>query len=147
MRTSSNLRSQNRASASAALASRQRQILDQLSAEYALQIRSLLLPRELIKGSVYQIQTRCGNPSCHCARPDGARHSATVLSWSEAGKTRIRSLPLADRTRIRCLTENYRRLRRSRAALVKLHRQILQAVDRLEQTLRLPPPASPSQRT
>jgi hypothetical protein len=147
MRTCSNVKSQKRASASAVLASRQRQILDQLSAEYARQIRSLLLPRELIKGSVYQIQTRCGNPSCHCAKPSGARHSATVLSWSEAGKTRIRSLPMADRARIRRLTENYRRLRQSRAALVKLHRQILQAIDRLEQTLRLPPPASPSQRT
>ena len=70
------------------------------------------------------------------------RHAATVLSWSEDGKTRIRSLPKAGRARIRRLTETYRRLRQSRASLVKLHREILAATDRLERALRLPPPAA-----
>ncbi len=126
-------------------ASRQRQALDRLSAEYSQRVHELLCYRELVKGSVYQIQTRCGNSSCHCAQPRGARHAATVLSWSEAGKTRIRSIPQADRARLRGLTENYRRLRQGRANLVKLHRQILDAIDHLEQVLRLPPP-SPSQR-
>jgi len=45
----------------------------------------------------------------------------------------------------RGLTENYRRLRQARASLVKLHQQVLHAVDCLERVLRLPPP-SPSQR-
>jgi hypothetical protein len=36
--------------------------------------------------------------------------------------------------------ENYRCFRQDRAALVKLHRQILLAIDRLERTLLLPPP-------
>ena len=144
MRSTSKLNSQKCATASAGLASRQRQILDRLSAEYTRQVRQLLRYRELIKGSVYQLRTRCGNPYCHCAQPRGVRHSATVLSWSEAGKTRIRSLPAADRARIRRLAENYRHLRQSRAALVKLHRRVLQAIDRLEQALRLPLPASPT---
>ena len=130
---------------SADAASRPRQILDRLSADYARHVHELLRHRELIKGSVYQIQTRCGNPSCHCAKPRGVRHAATVLSWSEAGKTRIRSLPKADRARMRRLTESYRHLRQARANLVKLHQQVLDAIDRLEQVLRLPPPA-PSQR-
>ncbi|MGI8745687.1 MAG: DUF6788 family protein [Bryobacteraceae bacterium] len=142
MRSTSKLDSQKCPAASAGLASRQRQILDRLSAEYSRQVHGLLRHRELIKGSVYQLQTRCGNPSCHCAKPGGVRHSAPVLSWSEAGKTRLRSLAAADRARIRRLTGNYRQVRQSRAALVKLHRQILAAIDRLAQALRLPPPAS-----
>jgi len=145
MRSSSSGNSPKRVKA-ADDASRQRQILGALSAEYAQRVHGLLCYRELVKGSVYQIQTRCGNPSCHCAQPRGARHTATVLSWSEAGKTRIRSVPQADRTRLRGLTENYRRLRQGRAILVKLHQQVLEAIDRLEQALRLPPPA-PSQRS
>lgn len=135
-----------RAAASAAVASRQRQLLDQLAAEYSRHLRELLQHREIIKGSVYKIRTRCGNPSCHCAKPHDVRHSATVLSWSEDGKTRLRSLPAADRARVRRLTESYRHLRQSRAALAKLHRQVLQGIDRLEQALRLPPPASPGKR-
>jgi hypothetical protein len=134
-----------RATTASESASRQRQTLDGLSAEYAQRVQELLRYRELVKGSVYQMQTRCGNPSCHCAKPHGARHAATVLSWSEAGKTRIRSVPQADRTRLRGLTENYRHLRQARAHLVKLHQQVLEAIDRLEQALRLPPP-SPSPR-
>jgi len=63
-----------------------------------------------------------------------------VLSWSEAGRTRIRSLAVGDRARIRSLAENYRHFRQCRVALAKVHRQILAAMDRLEQALRLPPP-------
>src|SRR5437660_11508185 len=110
------------------VAADQRQILGDLAAEYGRQLRQILQVGELIKGSVYQIQTRCGNPSCHCAKPRGVRHAATVLSWSEAGKTRIRSLPKADRARMRRLTESYRHLRQARAGLGKLHQPILDAI-------------------
>ena len=44
-----------------------------------------------------------------------------MLSWSEQGKTRLRSLPAGERARFRRWTENYRRFRQARAALVKLH--------------------------
>ena len=121
-------------------ASRQRQILDKLAQDYDRHLRDVLRHRELVKGSVYDLKTRCGNPSCHCARPLGGRHSATVLSWSERGKTCLRSLAAGDQARIRSLTENYRSLRQSRLALTKLHRDILDAVDRLEQALLVPPP-------
>lgn len=73
-------------------------------------------------------------------------HSATVLSWSHCGKTRIRSLAAGDRARIRRLTENYRRLRQARVALAKLHRRILETIDRLEHALLLPPPAPAKKR-
>jgi hypothetical protein len=38
------------------------------------------------------------------------------------------------------LTENYRRFRQARAALVKLQRRMLATIDRLEKALRLPSP-------
>ena len=123
-------------------ASRQRQILDQLAKDYIHQVREILQPRDLVKGSVYLLKTRCGNASCHCAKPDGPLHSATLLSWSQSGKTHTRSLAAGDRARIRRLTENYRRLRQTRATLIKIHRQALEAIDRLAQALLLPPPAA-----
>ncbi len=141
MQVTARVQSQDRAWSSAEQASRQRQILDELCKQYQQQVRGILRHRELIKGSVYDLKTRCGNLSCHCAKPQGGLHSATVLSWNEAGQTRIRSLAAGDRARIRRLAENYRALRQRRRALTQLHRQILAAVDRLEQTLRLPPPA------
>src|SRR5438445_8802526 len=79
------------------VAAGQRQILRDLAAEYGRQLRQILQVGELIKGSVYQIETRCDNPGCHCAMPRGRLHPATVLSWSEAGRTCMRSLSVDQR--------------------------------------------------
>ena len=127
-------------------ASRLRQALITLLADYRQQLEVLLPLRQLIKGSVYDLQTRCGKPSCHCASQEGPLHTSTVISWSEQGKTRLRTLPPGERSHLRQLAENYRRFRQARAALVKLHRRMLAHIDRLEKALRLPPPKSASRR-
>ena len=120
--------------------------LQSLLADYQRQLNLLLPLRQLVKGSVYQLRTRCGKPSCHCASDEGPLHSATVLSWSEHGQTRLRTLPPGERARFRQLTENYRRFRQARAALGKLQRRILLTIDRLEKALLLPPPKPVAQR-
>ena len=103
-----------------------------------------MLPlRQLVKGSVYELKTRCGKPTCHCASYPGPLHSSTVLSWSEHGKTRLRTLPAGERARFQQLAENYRRFRQARAALVKLQRRMLVTIDQLEKTLGLPRPSWP----
>ncbi len=127
-------------------ASRQRQLLRELLDNYQRLIENLLHVRELLKGSLYELNTRCGKPSCHCAAPDGARHSSPVLSWSHQGKTQLRTLPAREVDRIRRLSENYRQFRQTRAALVKLHQRTLTTIDRLEKALRLPPPRPVSKR-
>ena len=127
-------------------ASRLRLALKSLLAEHQRQLDEMLPLRQLVKGSVYLLQTRCGKPSCHCASDQGPLHSSTVLSWSEHGKTRLRTLPPGERVRFQQLTENYRRFRQARAALVKLQRRMLAAIDQLEKTLRLPPPQPAARR-
>ncbi len=121
-------------------ASRLRLALKSLLADYQGQLDRLLPLRQLVRGSVYELQTRCGKPSCHCASDEGPRHTSTVLSWSEKGRTRLRTLPPGKRARFQQWAENYRRFRQARAALVKLQRRMLTAIDQLEKTLRLPPP-------
>jgi Family of unknown function (DUF6788) len=121
-------------------ASRLRLALKALLEDHRLCLEDLLPFRELLKGSVYELKTRCGKPSCHCASPEGPLHATTVLSWSQSGKTRLLSIPEGDRARLQRLTENYRRFRQHRAKLVKLHRRVLLTIDRLEKALRLPPP-------
>ncbi len=127
-------------------ASRQRALLAKLGVQYGGLLRELLSLRDLLKGSVYELKTRCGKPSCHCAAPQGPLHSTPVLSWSQAGQTRLRSLSASDLARWRRLTEAYRHFRQARARLVKLHQQILRALNRLEQALRWPPPPSASRK-
>jgi len=127
-------------------ASRLRLALKSLLAEHQRQLDEMLPLRQLVKGSVYELKTRCGKPSCHCASEEGPLHSSTVLSWSEHGKTRLRTLPPGERARCQQLTEDYRRFRQARAALVKLQRRMLATIDRLEKTLRLPPPKPAARR-
>ena len=121
-------------------ASRLRLALKSLLADCQRQLDGLLPLRQLVKGSVYELQTRCGKPTCHCASDDGPRHTSTVLSWSEKGRTRLRTLPSGERARFQQLTEDYRRFRQARATLVKLQRRMLATLDQLEKTLRRPPP-------
>ncbi len=116
-------------------ASRLRQALQATWDDYQHQLEILLPLRQLIKGSVYDLQTRCGK-----------LHSSAVISWSEHGKTRLRTLPPDERARCRQLTDDYRSFRTARAALVKLHRRMLDHIDRLERVLRLPPPQPASRR-
>ena len=125
-------------------ASRQRRVLLGLLQEYGRLLRQVLALRELLKGSLYELKTRCGKPSCHCASRQGPPHSTTVLSWSEAGRTRLRAVSPKDRARWRRLAEDYRRFRQCRARLVKIHRQVLLAVDRLEKALLRPSPKKKS---
>jgi hypothetical protein len=127
-------------------ASRLRQMLRTLLADYQQRLEDLLALRQLLKGSVYELKTRCGKPSCHCAAPNGPLHSSPVLSWSERGKTRLRTLPAGDTPHLRHLAENHRRFRQDRAALVKFHRQILLVIDRLERALLQPPPKPAAKR-
>jgi len=131
---------------SADRASRLRQSLSSLLADYHQQLQVLLPLRQLVKGSVYDLRTRCGKPSCHCASDQGPLHTSAVISWSEHGKTRLRTLPSAELAHFRQWTENYRRFRRARAALVKLHQRIVTHIDRLETVLQLPPPKPASRR-
>jgi hypothetical protein len=127
-------------------ASRLRQSLKTLRDDYQRQVNAVLPLRQLVKGSVYDLRTRCGKPSCHCASAEGPLHTSTVISWSEHGKTRLRTLPPGELAHFRQLAENYRHFRQARAALVKLHRRIVAHIDRLEIALQLPPPKPASRR-
>ena len=127
-------------------ASRQRQLLRELLEQQQRLVEDLLAVREPLEGSVYELKTRCGKPSCHCAAPDGARHTTPVLSWSRQGNIQLRSLSAKEVERVRRFTENYRQFRQGRAVLVKPHRQTLTAIDQMEKALRRRPPRPVSKR-
>jgi len=69
---------------SADRASRLRQALKTLLGDYQRQVDTLLPLRQLVKGSVYDLRTRCGKPSCHCASDQGPLHGFVAKFWEEA---------------------------------------------------------------
>ena len=110
--------------------SRIRQALVQLRDELGLLLEVFLARDPLVKGSVYELRRKCGKPACACAR--GELHGTVVLSWSEAGRTRLRSLPPGRRSDVRTAVRRYQRFRRARARLVKLHAEMLALIAALE---------------
>jgi hypothetical protein len=124
-------------------ASRLRKRILDLHEEQRALLEAVVSCRSLVKGSVYDLKTRCGKPSCVCAQ--GQRHSAMVVSWSQAGRTKILTVQPGDLDRLIRLTGEYRSFRQARARLVKLQKELLKEVDKLETALReVPPQASRS---
>jgi hypothetical protein len=118
--------------------------LRQSLAGLANEIRRIVEPffsdKPVIKGSVYELKTKCGKPGCKCAK--GQLHSRMVLSASEKGKTRLRVIPhgflVELQTKVRC----YQELRRARGRLVEAHKEILKVMDQMEAMRREEMPAS-----
>ena len=61
---------------------------------------------EMIRGSVIVHRRRCGRPNCRCAAGD--LHEATVLSYSERGRTRFVMLPQAEVAAVADAVDRYR---------------------------------------
>ncbi|HAM49322.1 MAG TPA: hypothetical protein DCP92_00970 [Nitrospiraceae bacterium] len=91
----------------------------------------------LVKGSVYEMARKCGNPSCRCTR--GQLHKSIVLSWSHQGKTRLMSLPAERIAELRAKSEEYQRFRKARARVAAISKELLSVIDRMEKLRREQP--------
>ena len=111
------------------LSSLRSQVLD-LQQQLPALLASFLGREPLLPGSLYTLRRRCGKPACHCAR--GELHASTVLSYRGEGRPRNISLAPEHFREVRELTEDYRAFRKARTQLVRLVRQLLVLVDRIE---------------
>jgi hypothetical protein len=91
----------------------------------------------LVKGNVYEIARRCGTPNCSCMR--GRLHRNMVLTWSEQGRSRMRSIPPARVAELRKKSAAYLRFRRARAEVSVLHKKILKVLDQIQELRREAP--------
>jgi len=117
--------------------SRLRQELREALQRLQQTLEVVLTRSPLVKGSVYQIARRCGTPRCRCTR--GQLHRNFVLTWSEQGRHRMRSLPPERVTAIRQKSKEYARFRRARAAVSVLYNRILALLDQIQELRREAP--------
>jgi hypothetical protein len=110
-------------------ASRQRQQLWQAYRTLARTLRVLQRQPPMVQGSLYLLRRSCGKPTCRCAR--GQRHAIWVLTRSEAGRSRLYTVPAAQRGRLRTLTREYRRWQLARARWGKQTAALLARIDQL----------------
>lgn len=110
--------------------SRLRSSLQQAVEELRQLIEPFFDDSPVIAGSVYEIKRKCGKPNCKCAR--GELHRRMVLSTKIEGKTKLHSIPKGALVETRIKTERRRKLRRARARINVLHREILDTIDEME---------------
>jgi len=110
--------------------SRLRQSLLLLVEEMKGLIEPFFSDRPVLKGTVYELKRKCGKPGCKCAQ--GALHARMVLSASESGKTRLRAVPRGFLVDTQQRVKRYQQLRRARARVVQIHRQMLKLMDAME---------------
>ena len=117
-----------------------RQSLVGLSKEIRRIVEPFFSDKPVIKGSVYELKTKCGKPGCKCAK--GQLHPRMVLSASEKGKTKLRAIPHGFLTEVQIKVRCYQELRRTRARLVEEHKKILKIMDEMEAMRREQMPVS-----
>jgi len=117
-----------------------RQSLRKLSDEVRQLINPFFSDKPLIKGSVYELKTKCGKPGCKCAQ--GELHHRMVVSASEKGKTKLRAIPHGFLVEVQTKVRRYQELRRVRARLIEVHKKMLQVMDEMEAMRREEMPVS-----
>ncbi len=94
----------------------------------------ILVKNKMIKGSVYTLKRKCGNPNCKCHH--GELHSSICLSYSETGKTKLKMLK--DKKEIsnyQKKTGMYREFRQCRAKIVRLTKEIMELINQYEKIM------------
>jgi hypothetical protein len=110
--------------------SRLRHSLLQIVEEMKGLIEPFFSDRPVLKGTVYELKRKCGKPACKCAQ--GELHARMVVSASERGKTRLRAIPRGFLVDTQQRVRRYQELRRARARVVELYRQMLKVMDEME---------------
>ena len=121
-------------------ASSARQALRRIAEQLPKRVDAALGVRgEVMAASLSKTHKVCGKPNCKCAR--GEKHEVYQLSWTENGRRRSTHIRRDELARVRAAVERYRRLRQSRAELLKLASEAASLMDALVEALRVPPPA------
>lgn len=97
-------------------------------------LEELLASPPLLRGSLVRVTTRCGKPTCWCAGGTTG-HAHTRLGWSQDGRMTTRKVPAEEVERILTLTEHYRHFRQLRRELLRLQRQLHDAIVAFETAL------------
>ena len=122
-----------------------RQSLSRLADEIKQLIDPFFSDKPVIKGSVYELKTKCGKPGCKCAQ--GQLHGRMVLSASEKGKTRLRVIPSGFLVEVQSKVRRYQGLRQARKRLVEVHKKMIQVMDEMQAMRREEIPVSGKKKT
>ena len=100
----------------------------ELNASIAELMQQLERNKGVLAGSLYLSKTRCGRKNCKCMQSD-YRHENQCLSFSQAGKSKTRTVPDDAIDEIRKQIAAYRELKAQRRQVLMQTKRLLQSID------------------
>lgn len=79
---------------------------------------------EFRPGHLSQHVRKCGDPSCHCAKPDGARHRSWQLTGKINGKARCRGIGESELSATRTHLARYQKFQHWVGQFIELNESI-----------------------
>ncbi len=98
--------------------------------ELAIHIAST---ESMIKGVFHETRTKCGRKNCKCYEGEG--HLCRRITWSDHGKSKIKSISSAHEEWAQENTRHYKFFRKGRQRLTELDKEIQELLDILENEL------------
>jgi hypothetical protein len=89
----------------------------------------LLKPQDMIRGSLYKMYRRCGNPNCKCARGD--KHEGNYISMSKDGKTHLTYVKNKHIDGVKKKTSNYKKYQRRMARIRKINKEVFSILKKI----------------
>ena len=83
---------------------------------------------QVLRGSLYTLRRKCGNPACRCS--DGEQHETPALSYSLRGSTKLLTLRPQDVREVKAALKRYRQ------ALQDLNQKALVGIRALGQRIK-----------
>jgi hypothetical protein len=90
--------------------------------KYAL-IRKFNIPPDLLPGSLSLTRSRCGKPTCHCAKGEG--HPGWMLTFMVDGKKRVERIPADWAEEVRRRVEAGREFKQAISEVMAANAQLL----------------------
>ena len=110
--------------------SRLRQQVYNLNKERERLENTLLQPRKMIRGSVYEIYKKCGNKRCKCAHGD-LHGPFKGLSLTTKGKRTFKFIRREDERQVSEEAENYRLYQKQMASIRKINQEIFSTLKKI----------------
>jgi hypothetical protein len=77
-----------------------------------------------VRGSIYELKTKCGKPNCYCARTQ-RRHRTLMLSFRYKGKTKLVPIKKEQIPQIKARINDYKQLKEAIDELVRINAELL----------------------
>lgn len=94
----------------------------------------LMSDKPVIRGYVYELKTKCGKKTCACYRGD--LHCRWVVSEIKEIGRRLRVIPKGGVVEMKIMAERYRKIRKARASVVVVSREMIKLIDAMEEMRR-----------